>query len=113
VPENAGLDETGHGIYPGLHYPTPYFTPRQLRTILYDHLYNRHTWHSPETAQSAPRLVSQSFTRLQEFCQVNRDKTFGVGVIYDGIWYPQAQVEWPKSFLDVEETSPEFLFRNG
>jgi len=75
--------------------PTPYLSQRQLRTILYDHLYSRRVWHSPETANAEPLVISRGFQHLRQFYETNRDRTLGVGVLSGGTWYPQPAVEWP------------------
>jgi tuberculosinol/isotuberculosinol synthase len=66
--------------------PSPYFTQKQLRDILYDHIYLRHT-DEPE-----------DWFVMKEFYQTNIGRTMGVGAEHKGIWYPLPQVELPTAF---------------
>jgi tuberculosinol/isotuberculosinol synthase len=63
--------------------PSFYLSQRQLRAILYDHLYVR--W-APEPDYDT--LSPQAKTRMRVFYRTNRENLFGLGVLYDGIWYP-------------------------
>lgn len=65
--------------------PTLYLTERQLREILYDHLYTRRV---PESAR---------WDTLAEFYQLNQHVTLGVGRQRDGFWFPSTQVTIPKA----------------
>lgn len=72
--------------------PSPYLTPTQWRTILYDYLF----------ARQEPKIEYQALTptakdRLRRFYQQNTGHTLGVGR-YEaelGIWYPLPQVNVP------------------
>ncbi len=67
--------------------PSPYLTLRQLRTILYDHLYSRRG----EDADYAP-LGAGEWQAMRRFYRANLDNTLGVGVRVGQIWYPLPQV---------------------
>lgn len=66
--------------------PSPYFTQRQLRDILFDHLYARR------------RPEPQNWTPLKAFYQANIGRTLGVGAEHEGIWHPLPQVNLPDDF---------------
>jgi tuberculosinol/isotuberculosinol synthase len=68
--------------------PSPYLSERQLRAILYDHLYTRR---GEEDDYSA--LGAEERGWMRDFYRTNRDKTLGVGTKRSGIWYPLPQVE--------------------
>jgi tuberculosinol/isotuberculosinol synthase len=68
--------------------PSPYLTEKQLREILYDHLYTRHG-NEPE-----------DLTFMRDFYRANQGKTLGVGSSRQGIWYPSEQVELPPDFRE-------------
>lgn len=68
--------------------PSPYLTEKQLREILYDHLYTRR--------ESEPK----DLTFMKEFYRANQGKTLGVGSTRQGIWYPSEQVELPPNFRE-------------
>jgi tuberculosinol/isotuberculosinol synthase len=74
--------------------PSPYLSERQLREILYDHLYSRRGG-EPDYAAMEPG----DWRLMRDFYQLNRDKTLGVGVKRGQIWYPLPQVELPSSFV--------------
>jgi adenosine tuberculosinyltransferase len=63
--------------------PSLYFSERQLRAILYDHLFSRR---APEPDYDD--LSPQAKARLAGFYHANADTTFGLGTLQDGIWYP-------------------------
>ena len=68
--------------------PSLYLSDRQLRAILYDHLYAR--W-LPEPDYET--LLPHARNRMRAFYRANADRVFGVGVVYDGIWYPRLDAE--------------------
>jgi tuberculosinol/isotuberculosinol synthase len=70
--------------------PSPYLTAPGLRAILHDHLYLRWVEEPDYMAMSAEDMDS-----LRSFYRSHQDKTLGVGVVRDGIWYPLPQVELP------------------
>ena len=67
--------------------PTPYLTDWQFRSILFDHLYSRKG--EPNYADFNP----DDWERMHLFYDKNREKTIGVGVNIQGIWYPLSQVD--------------------
>jgi tuberculosinol/isotuberculosinol synthase len=75
--------------------PSPYLGERQLREILYDHLYARRD-SEPDYEAMAP----QDWAAMRDFYQANLDRTLGVGARQKrgGYWYPLPQVELPASF---------------
>jgi hypothetical protein len=74
--------------------PSPYLSERQLREILYDHLYSRRGKDPDYVAMEA-----DDWRLMRDFYQANRDNTLGVGVRRGQIWYPLPQVELPSSFV--------------
>jgi adenosine tuberculosinyltransferase len=68
--------------------PSPYLSQKQLREILYDHLFTRQ---EPEPDYST--LSPQAWEAMRSFYRTNQDVTLGVGSTRDGIWYPQKNVE--------------------
>ncbi len=64
--------------------PSPFLTEQQLRTILYDHLYNRHS----SAKASYSDLTPDNFNEMRAFYQMHRETTLGVGVVRNGTWYP-------------------------
>jgi tuberculosinol/isotuberculosinol synthase len=73
--------------------PSPYLSERQLRDVLYDHLYSRR---GGEPDYSA--LESDDWKLMNLYYRANMDKTVGVGVRRGQIWYPLPQVEIPSDF---------------
>lgn len=63
--------------------PSPYMTERQLRAILYDHLYVRRV-PEPEYAKLAPAELDW----LREYYRHNKDYVLGVGKLKFDIWFP-------------------------
>jgi adenosine tuberculosinyltransferase len=63
---------------------------RQLRQILYDHLYTRRT-----SEPDYETLPSVELEWMQRFYTANQERTLGVGVLKGGIWYPVPAEEWP------------------
>lgn len=64
--------------------PSPYMTERQLRTILYDHLYVRRAPEPDYTRMSADEL-----DWLRQYYRANKDLAFGVGRLKFNLWIPQ------------------------
>lgn len=63
--------------------PSLYMSERQLRSILYDHLYQRPV-QEPDYASMAVHDIEV----MRRFYDTNRDATFGLGIAHGGIWYP-------------------------
>lgn len=78
--------------------PSPYMTQRQLRDILYDHLYTRRQ-EEPDYSEMEP----DDWRLMRDFYHANLEKTLGVGTRQKrgGFWYPLPQIEIPKSFIDA------------
>ena len=70
--------------------PSPYLSPRQLRAILHDHLYNRR---GDEVDYA--RLEAGEWRVMAEYYRANLDNTLGVGARVGQIWYPLPQVTLP------------------
>lgn len=64
--------------------PSPYMTQRQLRAILYDHLYIRPT---PEPDYQS--LDGEELNWLREYYRKNKDYAFGIGKLKSGLWIPE------------------------
>jgi tuberculosinol/isotuberculosinol synthase len=64
--------------------PSPYLTERQLREILFDHLYTRRA-----TEPDYSELTHDDWAWMKSFYDDHREQTFGVGALQGGIWYPQ------------------------
>jgi tuberculosinol/isotuberculosinol synthase len=73
--------------------PSPYLSDRQLRCILYDHLYARQS--AEPDYESLPEGAVE---RMRAFYQANQGHTQGVGTVRDGFWYPLPQVTLPPGF---------------
>jgi hypothetical protein len=65
--------------------PSPYMTVRQLRSILYDHLYVRR---EPEPDYTA--LPPEQLDQLRAYYRANSDRAFGVGKLKFNLWFPEA-----------------------
>lgn len=63
--------------------PSPYMTERQLRTILYDHLYTRRL---PEPDYG--RLSRADWDWIKSFYSARHEQIFGVGEVHSGLWFP-------------------------
>jgi len=63
--------------------PSLYLTERQLREILFDHLYTRRT-PEPDYAQ----LSSEQWNEIKSYYANNAEKTLGVGNLRGGLWHP-------------------------
>jgi tuberculosinol/isotuberculosinol synthase len=64
--------------------PSPYMTQRQLRAILYDHIYIRRT---PEPNYA--KLEPQELEWLREYYRNNKDHALGVGKLKFNLWLPE------------------------
>jgi tuberculosinol/isotuberculosinol synthase len=64
--------------------PSPYLTERQLRAMLYDHLYSRHS----SARSNYSDLAKDDFGTMRTFYQTYRETTLGTGVMRNGTWYP-------------------------
>ena len=75
------------------------FSQRQLRSILYDHLYARRGWH-----RNYGELPSSAFAEMQGFYGLNREGVIGVGRRYEpgDIWHPLPQVRLPSGWGEEE-----------
>ena len=68
--------------------PSPYMTERQLRAILYDHLYVRPT---PEPDYT--KLGPDEIEWLRNYYRDNKDYAFGVGKLKFHLWFPETRNE--------------------
>lgn len=68
--------------------PSPYMTARQLRAILYDHLFVRPT---PEPDYS--KLETDEVDWLRKYYRDNKDYAFGVGKLKFNLWFPEIRTE--------------------
>ena len=68
--------------------PSPYMTERQLRTILYDHLYLRCVPEPDYTKLSVDQL-----DWLRDFYRRNQDAVLGAGRLKFGLWLPHTLEE--------------------
>jgi tuberculosinol/isotuberculosinol synthase len=73
--------------------PSPYLGEKQLREILYDHLYSRREG-EPDYAIMEP----EGWAYMKAFYEANQGKSMGVGMKRGPIWYPLPQVELPMAF---------------
>ena len=75
------------------------FSLRQLRKILYDHLFARRGQH-----RNYSELPAEAFSEMQKFYRQNRDGVTGVGRRYEpgAVWHPLPQVQLPPGW-DEEE----------
>jgi adenosine tuberculosinyltransferase len=64
--------------------PSPYMTERQIRAILYDHIYVRRT---PEPDYA--KLSKEELDWLREYYRDNKDHAFGVGKLKFNLWFPE------------------------
>ena len=64
--------------------PSLYLAEKQLREILYDHLYARQ-----EDYPDYGKMSRDDFNKMRNFYAVNRERTLGTGELENGIWYPQ------------------------
>ncbi len=75
--------------------PSSYLDTRQLRDILYDHLYTRRGGAGDYTGMSG-----EEWALMKAFYHQNKGRTLGVGAIQPrgGYWYPTPQVQLPENF---------------
>ena len=67
--------------------PSLYLSQRQLRAILFDHLFARCV------AEPDYNILSpEARNRMRAFYIANAESVFGVGALHDGIWYPRLAV---------------------
>lgn len=64
--------------------PSPYMTERQLRTILYDHIYLRRTSEPDYT-----KLPAEELDWFRNYYRQNKDRALGVGTLKSDLWIPQ------------------------
>lgn len=64
--------------------PSPYMTERQLRAILYDHIYVRRV---PEPDYT--KLPKEELDWLRAYYRQNKDHAFGVGRLKSNLWFPE------------------------
>lgn len=65
--------------------PSPYMTERQLRTILYDHIYLRRT---PEPDYT--KLSPSQLDWLRDYYRTRQDDVLGAGKLKFDLWLPQS-----------------------
>ncbi len=68
--------------------PSPYMTERQLRAILYDHLYVRRI---PEPDYT--KLAGDELNWLRDYYRDNKDYALGVGRLKFNLWFPETRNE--------------------
>ena len=66
--------------------PSPYMTERQLRAILYDHIYVRRT-PEPDYTQLQPEELNW----LRNYYHSHQDDAFGVGKLKFNLWLPETE----------------------
>jgi hypothetical protein len=73
--------------------PSPYLSARQLRDILYDHLYARAGEPDYES------MGEEDWQFMRDYYGANQDRTLGVGRVMGrgGVWFPTPQVVLPHS----------------
>lgn len=64
--------------------PSPYMSERQLRAVLYDHIYVRRT---PEPDYT--KLGEDELDWLREYYRANQDLAFGVGKLKFNLWFSE------------------------
>jgi len=64
--------------------PSPYVTERQLRTILFDHLYTRR---APEP--DIFNFTAEAGNKLRQYYLEHQEDTLGIGQLYYGVWIPE------------------------
>jgi hypothetical protein len=72
--------------------PSPYLSGRQMRCILYDHLYAR-----GGGEPDYDRMKPEDWDFMRDFYRLNRESALGVGKRLGGggVWYPMPQVMQP------------------
>ena len=69
--------------------PSPYLHARQLRTILFDHIYAR-----PKGENTYTEMTEVGWAAMRDFYHANVGNTSGIGIRHKmGIWYPLPQVQ--------------------
>ncbi|HET6594872.1 MAG TPA: hypothetical protein VFG81_04575 [Anaerolineales bacterium] len=66
--------------------PSPYLTQRQLRAILYDHLYVR-----PAPEPDYQTLTEEELHWLRQYYRAHQDYAFGVGKLKFNLWIPERE----------------------
>jgi tuberculosinol/isotuberculosinol synthase len=74
--------------------PSPYLNERQLRGILYDHLYSRSRGEPEYEA-----MTTEDWDVMKQFYEANQGQTLGVGARRGEVWYPLAQVRLPEGLV--------------
>lgn len=67
--------------------PSLYMTAKQLRDILYDHIYLR-----PLKEPDYPSMLRKDFESMRKFYIDNKDTAFGIGEVRSGIWYSKIKI---------------------
>jgi adenosine tuberculosinyltransferase len=80
--------------------PSPYLSQRQLRAILYDHLYSRRG-----SDADYDSLDAGAWQVMKEYYRSNLGNTLGVGTRAGNIWYPLPQVTLPPALSRAGEDS--------
>lgn len=68
--------------------PSLYLNERQLRNIIYDHIYLR-----PVQDPDYSEMSSQNLELMRVYYQKNREATFGIGEMRGGIWYATTKIQ--------------------
>ncbi len=68
--------------------PSLYITEKQLRNILYDHIYLRPV-REPDYAKMHPEDIE----KIRHFYKINHEATLGIGEVRSGIWYPKSNIK--------------------
>ena len=63
--------------------PSLYLAEKQLREILYDHIYARQ-----EDYPDYEKMSPDGFEKMRRFYETHKERTLGVGKLEDSIWYP-------------------------
>ena len=66
--------------------PSPYMTERQLRAILYDHLYVR-----PTPEPNYAKLELEEADWLRNYYRAHKDDAFGVGKLRFNLWFSETR----------------------
>jgi adenosine tuberculosinyltransferase len=67
--------------------PSLYITEKQLRDILYDHIYLR-----PMKEPDYAAMPAGDLQAMRQFYMDNRDAAFGIGEVHHGIWYSKFKI---------------------
>jgi len=68
--------------------PSPYITERQLRTILFDHIYTRR---APEP--DIFNISAEACSKLRQYYLEHQEDTLGIGQLYYGVWIPELKFQ--------------------